>query len=58
MGRKAKLKKQRRQAQQNKADLAPSEELDFIGQMKKEGYHLDRIKRSPEVPREENEPQI
>ena len=58
MGRKAKLKKQRRQGQQNKSDLAQSNPQDFIGQMAKEGYRLDKIERSPEVPQERIEPQI
>ena len=58
MGRKAKLKKQRRQAQQKKSDVTQTNPQDFIGQMAQEGYRLDKIERSPEVPRENIEPQI
>lgn len=58
MGRKAKLKKQRRQAQQNKSDAQEANSQDFIGQMRKEGYRLETIQRSPEVPRENIEPQL
>ncbi|VEP18422.1 conserved hypothetical protein [Hyella patelloides LEGE 07179] len=58
MGRKAKLKKQRRQAQQNKSDAQEVNSQDFIGQMRQEGYRLEAIQRSPEVPQENIEPQL
>lgn len=58
MGRKAKLKKQRRQLQKNKSDDSRVNTQDFIGQMRKEGYRLEQIQRSPEVPKEDIEPQL
>lgn len=57
MGRKAKLKKQRRQPQ-NKSDVSPSNPQDFIGQIEKRGYRLNQIQRSPEVPQKNIEPQL
>lgn len=57
MGRKAKLKKQRHQ-QINQTDVEQADPQDFIKQMSKEGYSLQQIKRSPEVPRKNIEPQI
>jgi hypothetical protein len=58
MGKKAKLKKQRRQEQKNKSDDSGVNTQDFIGQMRKEGYRLEQIQRSPEVPKEDIEPQL
>jgi hypothetical protein len=58
MGRKAKLKKQRHQEQINQTDVEQANPQDFIKQMSKEGYSLQQIKRSPEVPRKNIEPQI
>lgn len=58
MGKQAKLKKQRRQLQKNKSDDSRVNTQDFIGQMRKEGYRLEQIQRSPEVPKEDIEPQL
>ena len=58
MGRKAKLKKQRHQARQQKSDEANIDPQDFIKQMGKEGYRLEKIQRSPEVPKQDIEPQL
>ena len=57
MGRKAKLKKQRHQ---NKLANSSSETQpqNFIKRIEKEGYRLDRIERSPEIPRDDVEPQV
>ena len=49
MGKKAKLKKQRRQLQK-KSDVRELNPQDFIRQMSKEGYRLEQIQRSPEIP--------
>ena len=57
MGKKVKLKKQRRQ-QQKKSDDSGVNTQDFIGQMRKEGYRLEQIQRSPEVPKKDIKPQL
>lgn len=56
MGRKAKLKKQRRQGKL--ANSSEAQPKNFIKRVEKEGYRLDRITRSPEVPRDDVEPQV
>lgn len=63
MGRKAKLKKQRRAKQIDPNYLAPQPGLqpkkqDFIRRVEKEGYRFEQIERSPEIPKENIEPQI
>lgn len=58
MGKKAKLKKQRRQQQTNKSDVSKINPQNFIGQMEKEGYRLEQIQHSPEIPQEQIEPQL
>ena len=58
MGRKAKLKKQRHQARQQKSNEANANPQVFIKQMGKEGYRLEKIQRSPEVPKKDIEPQL
>ena len=58
MGKKAKLKKQRRQIQKNKSDVRELNPQDFIGQMSKEGYRLEEIQRSPEIPQKDIKPQL
>ena len=55
MGRKAKLKKQRRQGS---SSAIPKRKADFIKRVEQEGYQMDNIKRSPEVPRNDIEPQL
>ncbi len=56
MGRKAKLKKQRRQGKL--ANSSEAQPKNFIKRVEKEGYRLNRITRSPEVPRDDVEPQV
>ena len=63
MGRKAKLKKQRREQQLDPNYLPPQtvsqpKKQDFIRRVEKEGYHFEQIERSPEIPQENIEPQI
>jgi hypothetical protein len=63
MGRQAKLKKQRKQAQnepvvdsntlQEKADSTA-----FVKHLEKEGYHLKAAQKSPEIPDHSVKPQI
>ena len=58
MGRKAKLRKKRREQISNPSDLQQVDSDDFIGQIERTGYRKENIQRSPEVPREEIEPII
>jgi hypothetical protein len=58
MSKKAKLKKQRHQAKQDPTVLDKINSQDFIGQMTKEGYRLQQIQRSPEIPESHVEPTI
>lgn len=56
MGKKAKLRKQRREKTFNGSAVQPTDSDDFIGQVEKTGYRKENIMRSPEVPRDEIEP--
>lgn len=58
MGKKAKIRKQRREQTGNPIDLQQSNANNFIQQIEKTGYRKERIQRSPEVPRENIEPII
>ena len=58
MGKKAKLKKQRRLASKNQQKASPSKKQDFIQRVEKEGYRFEKIERSPEIPKENVEPQV
>lgn len=63
MGRKAKLKKQRRAKQTDPNYLPPQpksqpKKQDFIRRVEKEGYRFEQIERSPDIPRENIEPEI
>ncbi len=63
MGRQAKLKKQRKQAQNNPS-VEPTTSLDeadstaFVKHLEQEGYHLKDIQQSPEIPDNSVNPQI
>lgn len=58
MGKKAKIRKQRREKVNNSPDLETTNPHNFIQQIEKVGYRQDKIQRSPEVPREDIEPMI
>ncbi len=62
MGRKAKLKKIRREASAQKSSSAAAkttyEPTNFVKQLEIQGYQLDRIKRSPELPDRRVDPQV
>lgn len=63
MGRQAKLKKQRKQAQhQPEIDSnPPPEDADptaFVKHLEKEGYQLKAAQKSPEIPDHSVKPQI
>ena len=58
MGRKAKLKKLRRELTTNPATEKPSSSTQFVEHLNKLGYQLKDIKRSPEVPKQNIEPQL
>ena len=58
MGKKARLKKMRRELQATSQENANADPSNFIKQVEKTGYRLQNIQRSPEVPRENIEPQL
>ncbi len=58
MGRKAKLKKMRREFKANPTDNTKTDSDNFIKQVEKTGYRLQNIERSPEVPKDNIEPQL
>ena len=63
MGRQAKLKKQRKQAQQNpQVESSPAEvepnSTAFVEHMEKEGYSLKQTQSCPEIPDNSVKPQI
>ena len=58
MGKKAKIRKKRREQTSNPTDLQQSNANDFIKQIEKTGYRKENIQRSPEVPRDNIEPVI
>ncbi|MGK7914530.1 MAG: hypothetical protein AB4038_03155 [Prochloraceae cyanobacterium] len=62
MGRKAKLKKMRREASAKTSPSAAAkttyEPTNFVKQLERQGYQLDRIKPSPELPDRRVDPQV
>lgn len=59
MGKKAKLKKMRRELKATTSgENSQSDPNNFIKQVEKTGYRLQNIQRSPEVPRDNVEPQL
>ncbi|MFW6295830.1 MAG: hypothetical protein ACOC04_01435 [Halothece sp.] len=59
MGRKAKLKKMRRENPQDSSASKP--ELDstqFVKQLERKGYQLKRMQHSPELPDNNPKPQL
>ncbi|MDJ0678555.1 MAG: hypothetical protein QNJ18_01670 [Xenococcaceae cyanobacterium MO_167.B52] len=58
MGKKAKLKKMRRELKAKSQEHTKPNTDNFIKQVEKTGYRLQNIQRSPEVPRDNVEPQL
>ncbi len=58
MGKKAKIRKQRREKVNNSSELETTNSDNFIKQIEKVGYRKEQILRSPEVPRDDIEPII
>ncbi len=58
MGKKAKLKKMRRELKATSQEHTKTNTDNFIKQVEKTGYRLQNIQRSPEVPRDNVEPQL
>lgn len=59
MVKKAKLKQQKRQANEKESSektkpIADFDRTEFVQQLKAQGYNLEQIQRSPEIP--ENSP--
>ncbi len=55
MGKKAKLKKIRRE---KKGEVKGSDPNNFVGELGKQGYQFEHIQRSPDVPERKVEPQV
>ena len=58
MGRKAKLKKLRREFTAATSTQQSLSSTQFVDQLSKLGYQLEQIERSPEVPVEKIKPQL
>ena len=58
MGKKAKLKKMRRELKATSQEHTKPDKNNYIKQVEKTGYRLQNIQRSPEVPRDNIEPQL
>lgn len=58
MGKKAKLRKKRREQTSNFTELQQENPHNFIKQIEKTGYRKENIQRSPEVPRDNIEPTV
>ncbi len=58
MGKKAKLKKMRRELKATSQEHTKPDVNNYIKQVEKTGYRLQNIQRSPEVPRDNVEPQL
>lgn len=58
MGKKAKLKKLRRELKTNPSNDRSSPPTQFVEQLHQLGYQFKQIERSPEVPTKKIEPQL
>ncbi|MBE9166888.1 hypothetical protein IQ238_04840 [Pleurocapsales cyanobacterium LEGE 06147] len=58
MGKKAKIKKRRKESSKTSESNNKYESTQFVKQLTKLGYQLEQIERSPEVPAERTEPQL
>ena len=58
MGKKAKLKKMRRELKMNPQQQESLPSTQFVKHLNKLGYQLEQIERSPDVPTEKIEPQL
>ena len=58
MGRKAKLKKIRKQENYQKKTTSQPQKDNFINEIERQGYQFDRIQESPEIPEEKKDPQV
>ena len=58
MGKKAKLKKLRRELKANPPTKESSPSTQFVEQLHQLGYQFRQIERSPEVPTKKIEPQL
>lgn len=58
MGRKAKLKKIRRELKFTPQESTESQSDNFIKQVEKTGYRMKNLQRSPEIPTDNIEPEL
>ena len=58
MGKKAKLKKLRRELKANPVTETSSASTQFVEQLNKLGYQLEQTERSPDVPAKHIEPKL
>lgn len=54
MGRKAKLKQVKKQQGVNQ----PEKSTAFVKELKKQGYHLEKVDKAPKIPDNKPEPEI
>ena len=55
MGKKAKLKQTRREQKPLEQEIKPTH---FVKDLQRQGYELEQVNRSPEIPQEKIYPQI
>ncbi len=58
MGRKAKLKKIRRELKATPQESTESQSDNFIKKVEKTGYRMKNLQRSPEIPTDNIEPEL
>ena len=58
MGRKSKIKQARKQKAQQPTSEVAQDSNSFVEQLGKQGYQLNNIQRSPELPNKKIDPQI
>jgi hypothetical protein len=61
MGKKSKLKQERKEAKQQNQDQplkSHLENTDFVRELQRQGYSLNQPQNSPEIPQTKIEPQI
>jgi hypothetical protein len=58
MGRQARLKKIRHEVEANPEASPNVDPAQFVKQLKQQGYNLQQIERSPELPNDNPEPQL
>lgn len=58
MGKQARLKKIRQDSSGQPQPPSPTEPTQFVKQIQRQGYNLQQVQRSPELPDNNPEPQV